>query len=266
MQIFGNTRTVTALVEEFPAVALLTGPTSVGKWTAAEHARQVHKIREPDVIRVRRLWRSEAREVVDFASRFSSTEHGKAAIIDLDAGEPAAVDVLLKVTEEPADGMHFLLVTSKPVPVTLLSRARVFEFGLLTQAEVSALLQDQRKMSPSLADRLAEQSGGRVSTALSALTHQDDKALVLAAVRALREHDAVGLESLADRWREEHTDLLVQWATEAVSRRWMMFNEAETGTVGPIPLRTLMVLRTYARPRLVVRSSLMSVLRSTRAG
>lgn len=258
--LIGHMEVVAALTEQFPSAALLWGPPSVGKTLAAEQVRRAHKIFEPDVLRIRRLGVPEARTLIDFASRAASTPAGKVAIVQLDGADRAATDALLKVTEDVHPGMHFLLVASEPIAHTLWDRAQVYPFGLLTQAQVAEFLRTQRGMSAVAAERLAEQSGGQVRGALEALHLAETKAPVLAAVRALRENDPDGLESLAERWRDEHTVLLVRWAHEAVSLRWRTFNDAETGEVGSLPLRVLLALRREARPRLLVRSVLMDLL------
>lgn len=262
VKVIGNTAAVEALNREFPRAALLWGPPSVGKWTAAEFVRAEHKIFEPDVLRIPRLGMTEAHEAVAFSQCAPSQEHGRACLISLDHASPGAADVLLKAVEDAGPHMHFLMVAARPVPQTLRDRARIYRFGLLTQGEVQTVLTEVRKMATPLAHRLAEQSGGQVKTALDALVVADDKALVLAMLRALREGDQAALDALADRWRDEHTKLLARWATEAVSRQWRTFSEAETGIDLSLALRVLTVLRRDVRPRLVVRALLASVLRA----
>lgn len=262
MGVVGHEDVVSALTVEFPSVALLCGPPSVGKWTTAEHVRRHHKIFEPDVLRVRRLDAEGVANVVDFASRAPSGAAGRAVIARLDNTRSSAFNVLLKPLEEAGPSMHFLLVTSQPVPLTVETRARRYDFGLLSMDEVTRFLMDERRMSASTAKRLAGVSRGQVKRALAALDIADRKSLVLAAVRSLKENDAAALESLADRWRDEHTELLATWARESVSHQWRLFNAEETGDVGSLPLRTLVVLRRDVRPRLVVRSLLPDLLRS----
>lgn len=259
--LVGHADVAHALIHEFPPVALLWGPKSVGKWTAAEQARAENKIFEPDVLRIRRLGMDEARSVVDFASRTAHTEHGRAALIDLDSGSRVAQDTLLKTLEDTGPSVHFLLTSSRPCPDTLRSRARQYTFGLLSPSEVSLILQ-ARGLGVAQSNRLGEQSGGQVSGALAALVMADDKSVVLACVRALREDDSEALMRLADRWRDGHTALLVQWCHEAVSGRWRLFNDAESGLLSTVlPLRVLIALRKDVRPRLLVRSVLADVLK-----
>jgi DNA polymerase III delta prime subunit len=261
MGVIGHNEVVSALLVEFPPVALLCGPPSVGKWTTAEHVRRHYQIFEPDVLRARHLDMESAGEVADFASRAASGPAGRVAIVRLDNARPEALNVLLKPLEESGPDMHFMLVSSQPVPFTIESRARRYDFGLLSVEDVTRFLKQKRGMSDALASRLAAVSGGQIRAALESMDVAERKSLVLAAVRALREKDPAALESLADRWRDEHTELLAKWAREAVSHQWRLFNVEETGQVGNLPLRVLVALRRDVRARLVVRSLLVDLLR-----
>ena len=262
MTVIGHEDVVTALTVEFPRVALLAGPASVGKWTTAEHVRRHHKIFEPDVLRVKFLDMAAARTISAYVSRAPSGAAGRAVIARLDNARPEALNVLLKPLEDSGPDVHFLLVSSQHVPATVETRARRYDFSLLSTDEMIRLLTEVRHLSPALAKRLAEVSGGQVRTALAVTSLVEQKNLVLLAVRALRDADPASLERLSDRWRDEHTELLARWAQEAVSQRWRLFNAEETGEMGRLPLRVLVALRTDVRPRLVVRSLLPDLVRN----
>lgn len=262
MRVVGNEGAVAALTFEFPRVALLWGPTSVGKWSAAEQVRRTRGIHEPDVLRIRHMSISGARDIVRFASTAPSTDKGKVVIANLDKAHTDALNVLLKPLEEAHPSVHFLLVASVLVPQTIRSRAHTYSFGLLTSREISEILVTDRGMSKTAADRLAGQSGGQVKKALAAAVGSEEKSLVLSALRAVKGGEEAALMALADRWREEHTQLLVDACTEGVSQQWRLFTAAEIGEVQrSILLRILMAVRSDVRPRLVVRASLMDVLR-----
>lgn len=266
MRVVGNEGAVAALTHEFPRVALLWGPTSVGKWTAAEQARRAHVISEPDVLRIRHLSISGAREIVRFAQVAPSTPLGKVVIANLDKAHTDALNVLLKPLEEAPASVHFMLISSMIVPPTILSRARRYSFGLLTREEIAEILVLDRGMSQAAAERLANSAGGQVKKALAAAVGSDDKSLVLSGIRAVRNGEPDALMALADRWREEHTLMLVDACTEAVSQQWRLFTPAEIGEVPrSVLLRILMAVRSDVRPRLVVRASLMDVLREVSA-
>lgn len=258
--VVGNTASVLALTTEFPMVALLSGPTSVGKWAAAEQARRANKIFEPDVLRIHRLGVTEAAALIDFALTAAAGTHGRAAIIDLDGARRGPGAMLLTLLERPLPGLHVLLISSQPLPETLSSRARVYPFGLLSTPQVAYVLRHERGIAPPQATTLAQGSGGQVSAALDMLAVAEDKPLVLAAVAALRTRDTEALAGLADRWRAAHTTMLGRWAQEAVSGQWRWFTRAECADAGSLPIRVLLALRADVRPRLVVRSVLMDLV------
>jgi hypothetical protein len=212
-------------------------------------------------MRVHHLHIQAARDVVKFAATAPATERGRVAIINIDDARPDALNVLLKPLEESGSHMHFLLICSQRPPRTILSRATLFTFGLLTEQEIAQILVQERGIARAVAERVAASASGQVKRALSILVSIDDKAVVLSALHAIEAGDAEALDSLADRWREEHTTLLVDACTEGVSRQWKVFAPNEIGSLPrSVLLRIMMSVRNEVRPRLVVRSSLMDVL------
>lgn len=239
---------------------LFVGPPSVGKWTLAEHLVRVWEVPECDVIRVRSLTVDSAREVVEAARVFPSRGL-RVILIRYDGASVAALNALLKVLEEPFSVTRFILVGTELPPRTVTSRCAVYQFSLLTNEEVKKVLLE-RRFSPSEATRLAKASGGSVRQALDLANDSEVKVLVLQAMKAILERDTDALDGVAARWTDEHTKVMGTLCREAISGRWGMFSAGEAEGVGKkLPLRILIALRPSIRPRLVVRSSLMSVLR-----
>lgn len=262
--IVGNSGPATAFAREFPPAAMLFGPRSVGKWTLAEQVRRARNIHEPDVLRVRRLTMDAAREIKKFAAVAASQPEGKIVIAEVDGASPDAFSALLKTLEESSPQVHFVLIASRRLPETIQGRAQWYWFSLLRDEEVSRILQQARGIPAATADRAAAASGGQVYRALSALTDADTKADVLSALRAIRDGLPTDLANLADRWKDEHTEMLVQACSEAVSRRWRLFTDAEVGEMKTsVLLRILMAARHDVRPRLLLRSSLMDLLKES---
>lgn len=262
--IIGNAKTAETFAREFPAASLLFGPRSVGKWTLAETVRRLKGIQEPDVLRVRKLTMSSAREIKQFAGVAPSQSQGRIVIVEVDGASDDAFSALLKTLEESSLLVHFVLIASRPLPETVEGRAQWYWFSLLSDTEVSMVLQKTRGIPQATADRAAAAAGGQVYRALSFLTDADTKADVLSALRAVRDRSEEGLSSLADRWRDEHTEMLVQACTEAVSRRWRLFSDNEIGDLKHSTLlRILMASRLDVRPRLLLRSSLMDLIKET---
>ena len=240
-----------------PRVVLFLGPASVGKWTLAEQLRRDLDIDRSTVVRVRSLTMDAARELTSLA-----LTHGpRLIIIRLDGASDAAMNVLLKALEEADGGNRFILIASGHVLTTLMSRAQLHFFGLLSADQVKEIL-IERRFNPVEAERLAKASGGQVRTALALADNVDAKVVVLSALRCITERDADSLDNLAAKWTDDHTTLMARLCREAISRRWALFSEAEVDGLGrKLPLRILTALRADVRPRLVVRASLMSVLR-----
>lgn len=82
----------------------------------------------------------------------------------------SAFNALLKTLEEPPDGSHVVLVTSRPNRLlpTMLSRCRAMSFQPLGEDLVAALLVREKGMPEDEASMVARMTGGRVGDALAA--------------------------------------------------------------------------------------------------
>ena len=142
---------------------LLVGPDGCGKETAARAfaavlisgtddpadranslvMRGIH----PDVHEVRRegasILKDQADEVIQMANTTAVEGRRKVIIMhEVNLMQPAAAVRLLKTLEEPADGVHFVLLADQMVDtlVTVASRCLTVHFGLLGTDEISAAL------------------------------------------------------------------------------------------------------------------------------
>lgn len=261
MRVIGNETAQAELADWFPRVALLLGPPSVGKRTAAEAIIEEKGIDPRDRLFLPSMALTDARAAVQFSSSTPSVVGGTRAVVaDIDNSTREALETLLAALESPHSTAMFWLVSSKTPLPTLQTRAITIRFQPLTDQQVSQVLQERRGFSRGKADKYASVSYGSVGRALRAARSFEDKNLVLLAVRALREKDPELLDDLALRWTEDHTSTLIVWATEAVTQRWALFNAAETGEVGNLPLKVLAATARRVRPRLVVRSQLMDLV------
>lgn len=182
------------------------------------------------------------------------------AIIQLDKASPASVHILLKALEDLPSCIKVILVSETLPLETVVSRTQMYSFGLLSDDAVAQVLIEKRKIEAGEAVRLAGLSGGQVYRALAALEVDDTLEVVLAVLAAFREKNPTALDRLASKWTDEATELLAVWCTEAITRQWRSFSPSEAVSGTSLPLKILLSLRTNIRPRLVVRSSLMSVL------
>lgn len=258
-RLHGHEPIRTKLEKFLPPVSLFLGPNSVGKWRLAEWARDLWGISASDVFRVRRLTQENARAVVDFSSSQANGD-SRLAIIKLDGkATRAAQNTILKALED-ATSTKFILISEEPPLPTIVSRSEIFHFGLLTDSDIASILQD-RNMSLQDSMTLAPSGKGQVSRALEQASNQDDKLVVLQVVEALNRKDRFSLETMATFWREEHTELLIQWCYESITRKWRLFSASDVQVTGTrIPLRVLSVLKEDLRPRLVIRAALVSVI------
>jgi len=250
--------TVLGMFEDLPAISLFVGPASVGKWTVAEAlGRRFYN--SFGVIRVRALTMDAARDLT-MLSTFATP---RLVIIRLTRSTDASQNVLLKTLEEcSTTATKFILIDTELPPETITSRCTVYRFPLLTDAAVEEILLN-RNFSAVEAKKLALAAGGQMRNALNRGDMVDDKQLVLTALRAIIERDSDTLDDLAAKWGDPHSALMVTLCTEAISGRYRIFNSEEIEGIGrKLPLRILIALGPGIRPRLVVRSSLMGVLRS----
>lgn len=258
--IVGHAAVLSRLKAALPPVALFEGPQSVGKWATAEYLRTFYGVANEDTFRARRLDVETAKTIVDFTSTAPIKEL-KLVIISMAGATKAAQHILLKTLEESHERVCFILVASYPVLDTISSRAVRYQFGALSDTEVAQVL-ELRKMKPGDAKALADRARGSVKQAFEATEVGEYKPLVVLALRAISLKDSDALEQLAGRWTDEHTEYLRKWAREALTAHWRWFSPEDSEITGNrIPLKLLMALRPDIRPKLVVRASLMSVLK-----
>jgi len=260
---FGHEKNVRAVHMHLPSVLLFLGPESVGKWELAEHIRVKWKFKKADTLRIKRLTQENAR----FAAKFASERPRgwrKLIIVRLDKkATVGAQNALLKSMEEAQDATYIIVAEEPPI-TTVMSRAVTYPFGLLTQKNIYDILTQRLNFSEDRADTLSKIAGGRVKKALSFKEDQESKMVVSKALDAVNRKDNKALEAVAPLWQQEHTELLIQWCYETLTKKWKLFVPGEISIQGTkVPLRILIALREDLRPRLVVRAALASVLQGT---
>lgn len=262
--IVGHDRIVSRIVEfGLPPVSLFLGPSSVGKRRLANKlASQSCDVR--DILKINRLTAELARDTASFL-RTSPLVRGKKrfAVINLDGAPRNHLNTLLKSLEEMTEHSRAILLASRPPIDTIVSRAgEVYSFALLSDPEVAQVL-TQRGFSPVEATVRAAESGGQLSEVYAHDETSKLKSQVLIVARCFRERDNAGLEAMASRWTDEHTNLLIQCAHEAATKRYRIFDEAEVeGISGRVWLAILRALKLDVRPRFVIHTQLAGVLRS----
>lgn len=258
MNLIAHQKVVEEFFKELPQTSLFIGPYSVGKWTAAEVVRQRLQVQPADVLRIKMSTADALRGYVRFAS-VAPVGKVKLAIIRYSS---ANLDFILKTLEEPKPGVYTILVSDKSPKATIRSRLRVFQFPLLSSSQVAQVLTEVKGFKPDSASRLSLLSGGHVAKALRAAQSDVPKLPVLSLLEAVATRDTARLETLANRWTDETTDLLAVWCHEAITGQWSIFSEEESLIEGKgIPLKLLATIRANVRPKLLVRANIIELVK-----
>ncbi len=211
------------LEKELPAVTLLTGPPSVGKWTLTEHLAQHHRVRAIDRWAVPYgMTVSTARSIIDWCRTPPVNGPIKLVSAMLDSSPAQALNALLKTLEEPPPYLRFLLVASGFVPATVVSRSTVLSCGMLADAEIEAIY---RAMGypPDKARRAALHARGQVQRGRDADVVVGIKNQVSTLMRAVATGDSDLLGNVTRDWDAKHTEMLTTLITECLTRRWREF-------------------------------------------
>lgn len=212
-----------------PPATLLLGPEGTGKWVLASVAAGEFSYVPADIYWNKGpLLAEHVRTVQAFCRTAALGPLGKLVMLCLDDAQQSVQNSLLKLLEEPPDGVKFLLTAGTPPLPTILSRTRVMRCGLLSAAEVEQVLLALGYTAPQ-ASAAAFMAGGRVSTALR-FTDVAEGVLdsVKAALKAAGARDPAALarsfRSPSGLWGTPHHELLRQWADEKFSGRWGLFS------------------------------------------
>lgn len=249
-----------ALERALPPVCLFLGPHSVGKWAIAEEFRRRLGTWNSDLLRVHNLTAEAAQDIVRFAHT-APAGPVRVVIAQLDGARQGTLNTLLKTLEEP-NGVQFFLISAHETLPTIASRCAVYHFGRLTQQQVAEVLTVRNNMRDGDAHKIAALGAGQVAEAVRQADQSSPKAVVLIAIRALRDRDLAKLESVAREWDDSCTKLLVEWCYESLTRgRLFSEDELDLSKIGRrVPVRILGALTIDIRPGLLVRAALSPLL------
>ena len=144
-----------------------------------------------------------------------------------------AANSLLKTLEEMPEWGQIVLVASRPVLPTIMSRVQVIEFLPLSDADVARVLLSVG-VSPAAVDQLAAISGGSVEQALRFRDAGVQKPTVMSYLDALQRHDRNALVALLPRWSPSAQTLLWRWINEVLCDWPRVFTKEELGVVHKI--------------------------------
>ncbi|WNN95039.1 ASCE ATPase [Microbacterium phage Magritte] len=261
-EVIGHDKIIARLTNVgIPHVAIFRGEKSVGKWTTALWVKDRMEIQDGDFLALKFLSMDGVRNALQFVKR---APHGKFRLLVAYLGGStwSTQSAFLVALEKLPPTTRVILITPPDtMSPPLQSRGEIFDFSLLSAESVQQILMS-RNFGESTAMHLASLSGGRVEIALRAMESNETKIGVIGAVRALLSRDAKTLDSFATRWSEEHTILLDTMCREAITGRPYLFTQEEIDALGrKLALKILTATRPEVRPRLVVHSQLMTVLR-----
>ncbi len=226
MPVVGHGEVRRLLEQELPAATLLRGPQSVGKWTLALHLAAHHRVNPVDqMVIADRLNVASARAAVGFVN-VAPFGRFKLVTANLDGASESAFAALLKVLEEPPITARFLLVASRPVPATLLSRVYCHTLGLLTDEQVREVLV-RRGMTGRAATSAASLACGQINAALRMPAQAAQRTLVLDLMSAVATHNQERFETAVAGWDDEARDLLLRWVVEALTHEWALYSGDE---------------------------------------
>lgn len=260
-EIVGHEQVIARLLGGIPPVSIFRGERSVGKWTTALWVKERLGVEHGDFLELTYLHMEGVREAIKFLKR---APHGKQRLLVAyvgGSGWSVQAGLLLALENLPPTSLVILVAPPDTLSPPLQSRGEIFDFSLLSNDEVKQILM-RRNFGESSAEHLASLAGGHVSNALRFTETNETKISVIGAVRALLLRDARTLDMFAGRWSDEHTSMLTAFCYEAMTRRHVLFTEEETDALGrKLAMKILGALRTEVRPRLVVHSQLMTVLK-----
>jgi len=224
-RVVGHGKVRRMLEHSLPAVSLLIGPLNVGKRTLARHVMNYYQVISADRYIVDKLTADEARNIGQFV-RIAPYSVRRVVVINLDDASEAALNIMLKILEEPPSTAHFILVSSHAPLATIASRAHIFRCGLLRSSQVTDILVSLG-LSPHEAHVVAVASNGRVI-----LREFDEfesaRARVLGVLKSIADHDTELFSRSCNLFTEVARILLIQWLHEAITGRWSMFSEVES--------------------------------------
>ena len=131
--------------DDFPACILFSGPSGCGKTTLARICATVGGCEDYNIIEIDAATKTGIEDMRDVIERVGTSPLGKSKVrfIIIDeahALSKQAVTSLLKATEEPPLGVHWVLCTTEPnkIPKTMQTRCHSYE---LKKVEISKILE-----------------------------------------------------------------------------------------------------------------------------
>lgn len=224
--IVGHEAVRQVLEFELPAVALLSGPASIGKWTLVRHLAEHHRVAFADRLLINEpLTVNNVRYIIHFTG-YAPFGQFKYVAARLDDASEQALNALLKTLEEPPRTARFIVTTASTALPTIASRCQIFRMGLLSDTELASILVKQG-MTPVAAALAAKLGRGQVARAKTADVSDGARATVVAVFKALATNDAALFDQAFANFDDTCRALLMICLHEGLSHRWSVFSEAD---------------------------------------
>lgn len=188
----GHWKTLQGLPIPLPPVTLMSGPEGVGKRRLAYMLALKTDARGYDLQKLGPLTVEGAHELLRHHSSMPMESPVRTSVLDLTNASPKALTVILKTLEEPPEFSRIIMHTDRDVPLTIKSRAFNLRFGVLTEAEVLKVLQQEGVNASETAARV---SGGRVSVAMDYAANHEARGRVEAILKALHSRGPIKLQN-----------------------------------------------------------------------
>lgn len=228
MQIIGHEKQREILKQALSSGVLLQGPSGVGKWLCARsHANEqggaIMALRDGPTV-------EQAREMAELYTQRPISGRLAVSLVDLDRCSSAVMNTLLKPLEEMPAWGRVILVASRQVPATILSRVQKIQFNALTIKQVSDILVAEG-VSPSDAKVAAKMSYGSVERGLAVVEAVRSKPAAMQYIDAVVRHDRTALMTMLPRWDVGTSGMLWQWNNEVLADWPRVFTKEELSVV-----------------------------------
>ena len=191
LHVVGHTAIKERFYKELPYSLLLTGPEGIGKRRLASYLAQQHA--EPfDILTLgvedtkvkKAVSIQQVRECGKFISTRPFSNTHKVVVIDATVITDAATQALLRMLEEPPASARFIITTSGSLPLTVLSRCTRVQVPLLSEAEVTEVLELQG-FPTEMAKTAARLSEGSVGKALAYMKNSERRRAILSVLHLM---------------------------------------------------------------------------------
>jgi hypothetical protein len=259
--LLGHEEVVEALSYQLPPVAVITGPSSVGKRLIAVQAAITHDVHRLDFLEIKKLSTLSAELIQDFVE---TKPYGnfKCCLIDLDAASIQSTHKLLKVLEEPPNYAKFVLVSSKRLPKPILTRSQRYTVGLLRPTDLQKILLSK---GISEVDSKKLSHLGRVDIALESYKKSVSVSIAISILDAVLSGDYILFLQAYKAADDTVADTIISILQESASQRWKMYSPDSLGDFSKkeVAIKVLNVWSnlSIARPVLAVKVTLESLMK-----